>query len=343
MASELIPAKTYRQLQHAVAREIEAGTQRMRDAYHQEVLHTYWNIGRIIHDTIDFDKAPTSRNAGIVKRLAKDFKKSEWFFYNVVKFYRLYPSVPKSGLSWTHYTLLMSVPDEKERARLERKARHDRISAKEFRIDVRLRGQGPLIGDASVADKGRAAIPVVRGKLYHYRALRDPVYRLDEGWMLVDMGFGIEREVKVAKDSSIHSGLIVRAIKEGEEYSVRISPFEKDRLYTYKAVIERVVDGDTFVARIDMGFRSWITERLRLRAIDAPELRTARGHQVSNYVKKILAGCPCVAVKTYKEEKFGRYLCDLFYKSKEEDPEVVVNEGIYLNQELLDKGMAGRY
>ena len=42
-------------------------------------------------------------------------------------------------------------------------------------------------------------------------------------------------------------------------------------------------------------------------------------------------------------EKFGRYLCDVFYKPKEEDPVVVLTDGVYLNQELLDKKLAGVY
>ena len=43
-------------------------------------------------------------------------------------------------------------------------------------------------------------------------------------------------------------------------------------LYTYKANIVRVIDGDTVVADIDLGFDVWLRkEHLRLVGIDAPE------------------------------------------------------------------------
>src|SRR3990167_7609795 len=46
---------------------------------------------------------------------------------------------------------------------------------------------------------------------------------------------------------------------------------------TYKAFIERVVDGDTLIVKIDLGFETRIREYLRLRGIDAPETDTAEG------------------------------------------------------------------
>ena len=46
-------------------------------------------------------------------------------------------------------------------------------------------------------------------------------------------------------------------------------PTECD-LYTYRATVTRVIDGDTVVADIDLGFRTWRHgERLRLYGIDA--------------------------------------------------------------------------
>ena len=69
---------------------------------------------------------------------------------------------------------------------------------------------------------------------------------------------------------SFHSGLIVRAVKDGDDHHAIISPFDKARLYTYVATLERVLDGDTFVAQVDLGYRTWITQKFRLRGIDTP-------------------------------------------------------------------------
>ena len=45
-------------------------------------------------------------------------------------------------------------------------------------------------------------------------------------------------------------------------------------MYTYKAKLLRVVYGDTIDAEIDLGFKIYIKERIRLAGIDTPETRT---------------------------------------------------------------------
>ena len=42
----------------------------------------------------------------------------------------------------------------------------------------------------------------------------------------------------------------------------------------YNAKLDRVVDGDTVDAMIDLGFDTWVFKRIRLMGIDAPETRT---------------------------------------------------------------------
>ena len=45
-------------------------------------------------------------------------------------------------------------------------------------------------------------------------------------------------------------------------------------MYIYKAKLDRVVDGDTVDANIDLGFDITIHKRIRLAGIDSPESRT---------------------------------------------------------------------
>jgi micrococcal nuclease len=45
-------------------------------------------------------------------------------------------------------------------------------------------------------------------------------------------------------------------------------------MYTYNAKIERVVDGDTIDALIDLGFDTWKKVRIRFYGIDTYESRT---------------------------------------------------------------------
>ena len=45
-------------------------------------------------------------------------------------------------------------------------------------------------------------------------------------------------------------------------------------MYTYKAKVTRVVDGDTVDALIDLGFDTHVKKRIRLYGMDAWESRT---------------------------------------------------------------------
>ena len=48
-------------------------------------------------------------------------------------------------------------------------------------------------------------------------------------------------------------------------------------LFTYKAYLERVIDGDTLLVNIDLGFSVSIEQLLWLHGLDAPELSTKKG------------------------------------------------------------------
>jgi endonuclease YncB( thermonuclease family) len=48
-------------------------------------------------------------------------------------------------------------------------------------------------------------------------------------------------------------------------------------MYTYKAKLNRVVDGDTVNLTIDLGFRLTYTANCRLAGINAPEMNTDEG------------------------------------------------------------------
>ena len=45
-------------------------------------------------------------------------------------------------------------------------------------------------------------------------------------------------------------------------------------MYTYKITVDRVVDGDTIDANIDLGFDVSVKKRIRFMGVNAPESRT---------------------------------------------------------------------
>lgn len=91
-------------------------------------------------------------------------------------------------------------------------------------------------------------------------------------------------------------------------------------LYTYRAVIVSVYDGDTVRADIDLGCNIWIrNEPLRLYGINAPEVRgesRADGLKVRDYLAEFIAGKP-VFIRTYKDKKgkYGRWLAEIFLET----------------------------
>jgi len=88
-------------------------------------------------------------------------------------------------------------------------------------------------------------------------------------------------------------------------------------VYTYKIKLDRVVDGDTIDAYIDLGFDVSIKKRIRFMGIDTPESRTrdleekARGLAAKDRLKAILEGADEIQLCSHGVGKYGRCLGEL--------------------------------
>lgn len=92
-------------------------------------------------------------------------------------------------------------------------------------------------------------------------------------------------------------------------------------MYTYKIVIDRVVDGDTIVVDIDLGFDIWIRkERVRLSGLDTPETRSTDlteknlGLKAKQLVSELVSGSQLEATlysRQYERGKYGRVIGDI--------------------------------
>lgn len=78
--------------------------------------------------------------------------------------------------------------------------------------------------------------------------------------------------------------------------------------FTYAAVVERVVDGDTFDVDLDLGMHVHVKARLRLEHIDAPEMKTPEGQAARAAVEAKMPVGTAVTVATQKPDKYGRAL-----------------------------------
>lgn len=108
-------------------------------------------------------------------------------------------------------------------------------------------------------------------------------------------------------------------------------------MYEYKALVTRVVDGDTIDAEVDLGFGMYTKQRFRLAGIDTPETRTrdrkekAAGLEAKKVVTDMILG-KRITVQTDKAGKFGRYLAY-----------IILNDGTNLNEYLVENGYAEEY
>ena len=86
-------------------------------------------------------------------------------------------------------------------------------------------------------------------------------------------------------------------------------------MYTYRAKVISVYDGDTVTLEVDLGFNVKIKEKFRLLGINAPEVRgkeKVEGKKSRDYLRAFLKGRE-VHVATMKDRKgkYGRYLATL--------------------------------
>lgn len=109
-------------------------------------------------------------------------------------------------------------------------------------------------------------------------------------------------------------------------------------MYSYNAVADRVVDGDTVDALIDLGFNVWIKKRIRLHGIDAPESRTrdleekAKGLAAKDKLVQLLAANDNKFVLiSHGVGKYGRCL-----------GEILINDES-INLLLIKEGFAKEY
>lgn len=110
--------------------------------------------------------------------------------------------------------------------------------------------------------------------------------------------------------------------------------------FVYKGEVLRVVDGDTLIVAIDLGFEVLKRQRIRLAGIDAPGPKARGGQAAADFVRDLLARVAFVVVKTTKLDIYGRYVGHVFYSIGETESARVFAEGRYLNQQLVDAGHA---
>ena len=108
-------------------------------------------------------------------------------------------------------------------------------------------------------------------------------------------------------------------------------------LFTYKATVVRVVDGDTAELVIDLGFTVQWKSTCRFYGINTPELKSkdvdekAKAIAAREFTKANLNEGAIVIIKSKELDKYGRPLVDIYFGK---------DYSVHLNALLLDKGLA---
>ena len=116
--------------------------------------------------------------------------------------------------------------------------------------------------------------------------------------------------------------------------------------YIYRGKLERVVDGDTIDALIDVGFDIWIKKRIRYSGIDTWESRTrnleekAKGLEAKARNKELLMEVSSKSgyfrLKSFGVGKYGRVLGEIYIEDSE-------GKQYNINKTLISEGHAYVY
>ena len=111
--------------------------------------------------------------------------------------------------------------------------------------------------------------------------------------------------------------------------------------HIYSAKLQRVVDGDTCDALIDLGFDTWVKKRIRFYGVDTWESRTRnleekkKGLAAKEFTKDLLENSDegKFLLKSHGVGKYGRVLGELFVKGHDTS----------VNELLKENGHASAY
>ena len=111
-------------------------------------------------------------------------------------------------------------------------------------------------------------------------------------------------------------------------------------MHTYKIKkIKKIVDGDTIDVIINLGFSITISQRIRLKGINAAETRTLvaeekeKGLKAKEWLAKELSREGEWIIETTKEDKYGRMLGTLY----------LVGDPVTVNERMINDGIANPY
>ncbi len=326
-----ISLNNYENLLFLVQKTIQKTEQNIVKSVNRQKVVMSWELGKILDKHL-VQNNRTKYGEKLIAQLSQDISISERILYQMRAFYKTYPTLPneEASLSWSHYRNLISVGSDSKRKYLEDLTLRKKLDSAQLQ---------KKISHSHATKKPKKSVPfsVTRGQLYAYKL----VTFADSSERFVDCGFNVFVKVKT---SLAGEGQIVESVKKGADFGCKKSNKKPAEIHTYKAKLERVVDGDTIHVTLDLGFDIRHKEILRLAKINAPEMTTLAGKKSAEVLQNILKNVSALVIKTNKTDIYGRYIADIFFSaSGETDLQKIADEGAYLNQMLFDLGAVEEY
>jgi endonuclease YncB( thermonuclease family) len=318
--------RTYAELRRGVEQVIFSGRAKVEEAW----VRTYHETGRLIHEHVLRHGARADFGAKVIARLANDAKVSRRTLYECVQFYREFPIVrPVAQLGWNQCRLLCQVGDARERAGLIEQLKHERLRTVDLKARVRsVNAARRLAAAAEHVEIVAAAMPVNAPPLRLLKPKRGTPDRFHlvvraEG-VAVDVGFKL-----YLPSAAAHAGRIVQWVNG--KFAPAPDATTAD-LFTYRAKVGRVIDGDTLAVTILLPGCE-MDEKVRLRGLDCPELGTEAGRNAKHRTEQLVAAATDIVITTSKVDKYDRYLADVHLCQPD-------GEWLFLNNQLLREGHA---
>ena len=292
---------------------------------------SYHEIRRLINVHVLLHQERADYGAKTYLHLAEDTGISKRTLQECAQFHRCFPIARTCAqLGWAKGRLLCQVSDTRQRAELLAQAMKNNWTVLELQPRVRainaiaIESAGSNASDPAAASGHVALLTPQRGT----PGLHLIVDR-GEG-PAVDLGFKLYQPLDSDQARRFAKGDIVRL---GERLT-RADDATKADLFTYAATLRRVVDGDTLVVALEVAPGIFIEQKLRLRGLDCPEMKTPEGKVAKRFVEALVAKTTAVTINTSKPDKYDRYLADVFLTTESGE--------VFLNNALLENGQAVR-
>lgn len=310
--------ENYDQLVSAIRKARATSRERIEKLVEAEKVREAWEIGKLIDTHVLQHKERANYGEEVLKKLSSDLGTSDRELYYSWQFAKAYPtSPPAAKLSWSHYRELLSLNDPNEREELTKQAVREKWGRDRLRDEIRRRKRAnERAAEQAPAVEILTAEPGTPGT---YKVVKAN-YGSEPDTLVIDLGFSNYYRPQKFK---FREGDYVTE----EHGKARKTKDVNDRdLFTYTGSVIRVIDGDTFVASIDLGFGFTTVQTLRLRGLDAPEIISSEGREAKEFLENSLG--KDLLIRTSKSDKYDRYLADVFV------------DGEYVNQTLIEEGHA---